>query len=118
MIDVYTTKFDPEFRSRGGSYPITIYAEAFWNFGFFSVFFIFILFGVLNHAYGKMIKWVSTNNFSLTCFIFLYLYTTMIQFVRGSGLDLWILYGLISIPLGYIIVLLTGKFKVKNIANE
>ena len=115
MIDIYTKKFDPVFRNRGGSYPVIIYAEAFWNFHLLGMFLVYILFFVLNNFYIKMVNNIKKHTYTLFTFFTLYLYVTIIQFVRGSGLELWLLYALLSLPLSYILL---NLFLKKNAKNE
>lgn len=105
MIDIYTTKFAPSFRSIGGSYPVTIYGECYWNFGTFGVLFIFMLFYLFNRAYEYMVVLLIINKRLTVLSVFLlYLYTTIIQFIRGSGLDMWFVYALIAFPFIMIII--------------
>jgi hypothetical protein len=97
MIDIYTSKFQPSYRvEKGGSLPVTIYGEIFYNFNLFGIIFLFLIFLVLNRMFQKMVSSLSEAKISFHTYIFIFLYITLIQFVRGSGLDLWFLYALIS----------------------
>lgn len=99
MIDIYTTKFAPFYRDQGGSLPVGLYGESFWNFNLLSVLFIYLMFLLFNNIYYRAVLSVAKSRFKYNEIFIIYLYITLIMFVRGSGLDLWILYPLISIPL-------------------
>src|SRR5690606_15480936 len=99
MIDIYTKKFMPEFRAEGGSYPIIIYSEVFWNFHILGLFFLYFIFRVLNNFYIKLIENVNRNVINVKTIFLLFMYVTLIQFVRGSGLEIWLLYGILTIPM-------------------
>lgn len=43
IISLYTMAHDPEIRAIGGSWPITIFSEFFWNFHFFGIIFVPVL---------------------------------------------------------------------------
>ena len=114
MIDIYTKKFDPNFRSIGGSYPVIIYAESFWNFGLFALPFLYFIFRFFNKLYLKIVYKTSNSKISTYSVFLIFMYATFIQFVRGSGLELWLIYSLIPLP--FISVLL--KILRLNIFTE
>ncbi|MEX2336396.1 MAG: hypothetical protein WD555_03900, partial [Fulvivirga sp.] len=103
IIEIYTSFFDPVFRARGGSYPIGIYAEIFWNFGYFFPIVVFSIFYFFNFIYFKLLYLHKRGMFGFSYFSFLFLYITLFQFIRGSGIELWLLYYIISIPLLFVI---------------
>lgn len=113
MVKIYTDKFDPKFSSIGGTNPIIIYSELFWNFSLFGFFFLYIIYYFFNRAFLKLYDLLVYNNISLKGVFILYMYVTFIQFVRGSGFDLWLLYALLSLPFLLIVKLL----KLRNINN-
>jgi hypothetical protein len=98
MIDIYTKKYRPNLRNDGGSLPINVYSEAFWNFTLFALPFIYLIFYFINRLYLNMILQLKRCNFSLSFLFVLYCYITIIQFVRGSGFEIWILYPILSVP--------------------
>jgi len=112
MIDIYTRKYDPEFRRIGGSYPISIYGEAFWNFHLFALIFLFLIFYFINRLYLKMVLYLKQDILNIKSFFLLYMYITIIQFIRGSGLEMWLLYALISMPFSYLFI------KFFHLSNE
>jgi hypothetical protein len=96
MIDIYTTKFKPSFREKSGSLPVTIYGEVFYNFNLLGLFLLYILFYFFNKIYSLILNLLSSRNLNIKLYVSLFLYVTLIQFVRGSGLDLWFVYALVS----------------------
>jgi len=104
MIDIYTTRFAPNFRAIGGSYPVIIYSESFWNFSLFGFLFLYILFRFFNKIYLKVVYYIKTSNLSVKSIFLTYLYITFIQVIRGSGLEIWLVYGVISIPFVFLLV--------------
>lgn len=106
IVDVYTSTFDPSFRNKGGSYPISFFSELFWNFHLFGLLVLFLVFNILNRAYFLMINKMNRNKTSTYLIFLTFMYTTFIQFIRGSGIELWLIYGIISIPFTYILVIL------------
>ena len=112
MIDIYTTKFSPDFRSGGGSYPIVIYAESFWNFSLLSLPFIFCIFYFFNKMYLKMIRYVMHIKVNVQSVFLIYMFSTLIQFIRGSGFEIWLVYGILSLPFSWLLI---SIFRLKNI---
>lgn len=102
MINIYTSTFVPGFYSRGGSLPVGFYGEAIANFCFFAPFAVYFLFSGIEFLYKKLIVSFETLA-SLKYYIALFLSITIVQFARGSGLELWILYPLLGLP-SYLLV--------------
>ncbi len=88
MIDRYTKEFDPMFRAKGGSYPISLPSELFWNFHVFGLIVGMIIMFFLNLLYFSVIKSIKNKVIYYSVFkIFIY---SMIPFlIRGSGFDLF-----------------------------
>jgi hypothetical protein len=97
MIDIYTNKFDPSFRSIGGSYPVIIYSESYWNFSLLAFPFLYLIFSLFNRFYLKVVGFIERSNISIYSVFLIFMYITLIQFIRGSGFELWLLYGIIPI---------------------
>lgn len=98
IVDIYTSIYFPTFRSNGGSLPVTIPAELFWNFFIFSFPILGFMYYYFNKFYLKLIKGVLNNKKSIGFIMIFYLYSSFMQIVRGSGLDLWLAYCLIALP--------------------
>tara|TARA_B100000963_G_scaffold352991_1_gene367002 strand:- start:1330 stop:2451 length:1122 start_codon:yes stop_codon:yes gene_type:complete len=106
VIDIYTSIFDPSFRSVGGSYPISFFSELFWNFHLFGLLLLFLMFNLLNKGYYLMVIKMNRGKTSAYLIFLIFMYSTFIQFIRGSGIELWLVYGIISIPFTYLLILL------------
>jgi len=105
IISVYTKKYAPFFYSKGGSYPVTVYAEMFANFYYFGIIFLFLFYFFLEKLYVSFINgW--DNYLNKTNVALIFLFVTSIQYVRGSGLDLWLLYVIIGYPAALMIFFL------------
>jgi hypothetical protein len=104
MIDIYTKMADPGEYSKGVSYPIILYSELFWNFWFLGLPMLFWIYSFFNKSYLKVYRNIRIGDISFYTVSVVFLYVTFIQFVRGSGLHLWVLYYLVAIPFIYILV--------------
>jgi len=113
MIDIYTSKYYPTFRYIGGSMPIIIYSELFCNFHFLSVIAVLLLFFLADKLFLTLIFFVKAGKFNFKVISLLFLYTTFIQFVRGGGLDIYIIYWLLVIP----VILIFSYFMRKKTIN-
>jgi hypothetical protein len=96
ILELYTTAYSPSFRSIEGSWVITVFSEFVWNFGVFGVF--------ASYYFGRLIDIFSIKLFhsfrkrnSLRPIQLLFTYTILFTYVRGSGLDQFLLYWLIGI---------------------
>lgn len=94
MIDVFTTVYDYHFRKRGGSHPVSIYSEFFANFHILGILFLYIFFNFFHFMYIKMIKGIRSGHFKSIYII--PFFALFLQFVRGSGLDMLVLYSLFA----------------------
>lgn len=88
IIHLYTTTHDPFYRSLGGSWPINIYSEYFWNFHLAGMFFIGVFFYLISVFFIKVFTFIRTGK-ALYYIWVLYAYMELISLYRGSGLDLY-----------------------------
>lgn len=86
IIGLYTTVYDPEIRAIGGSWPVSIFSEFFWNFYFLAPFFVLLFSLALVKFQILIIKSVQKNNNYMLAFL-LFSYMNLITLARGSGLD-------------------------------
>jgi hypothetical protein len=93
MITIYTKLENPSFYAIGGSLPINLVSESFWNFYYLWFIFIFIFFKIANNVYKKLFMSTFLNRHSL---VLLFAYTYFITYVRGSGLDMYLVYIVIA----------------------
>jgi len=107
MLDIYASVVSPRYRSNeGGSFPIVVYSELFWNFHLFGLLLLFLLFRYFNQIYIYILKKIIINELTIKSVFYVSLYVTLIQFVRGSGLELWLLYALVAIPFTWFLTLI------------
>jgi len=91
IIHLYTSLHAPDIRAIGGSWPISIFSEFFWNFYFFSPLFVLVFSAVLAKFQLETIKLLCKNdNFKLAFFIFGYM--NLIILARGSGFDQYVVF--------------------------
>ncbi|EPI5812895.1 hypothetical protein ACS8GI_004158 [Vibrio vulnificus] len=89
FIELYTSTYDPAFRSIGGSWPPNFYAELFWNFHIISLVFCFIFFYIFEKLYIKAVRYVKQANYSYSV-ISIYMIYSYLVLIRGSGFDLFV----------------------------
>lgn len=86
IIGLYTTVYDPAIRAIGGSWPISIFSEFFWNFYFLAPFFVLFFSLLLVKFQILIIKSVQKKNNYMLAFL-LFSYMNLITLARGSGFD-------------------------------
>ena len=91
IIELYTSVYSPSFRLIGGSYPINILSEYFWNFHFMGIVIVLVVAILSNHFFLNIIKHIGTFSFVSRIWM-LYAYMHFITYVRGSGLDQYLVY--------------------------
>lgn len=110
IVDIYTSIYSPNFRMHGGSLPVTIPAELFWNFHVFSFPILAFMYLIFNKYYLVLVNGLIKNRTTIGFIMMFYLYASLMQIARGSGLDLWFAYCLIALPF---IVMFRRIFKPK-----
>jgi hypothetical protein len=108
IIDIYTMIYDPSFRSEGGSWVIPFFSELIWNFGFIAIFASYIFGRVIRRFSIKMLIEITDIGRQDEIVFYLYTYVSLFTFVRGSGLDQFILYLLMA----YIVLIYLKFFKL------
>lgn len=104
MIDLYTGIAQPSFRQAGGSLPVITYSELFANFYYLFAPACFFLYKIFDDMFVVLIKQLHYSIFSFRILSFIFLISTSIQFIRGSGLDMYLVYYIITIPLIFILM--------------
>jgi hypothetical protein len=89
IIAQYTSFHNIEFRDVGGSFPINLISEFFWNFSFFGIVFVIILGFIITKVFIFFLKNFGPNFLTISL---LFIYTNLLMFYRGSGLDLYVVY--------------------------
>ena len=98
----YTKEFDPWGADAGLSLPITISAEAYWNFMYVGTVVVFIIFLFLNKMYIRCYSnFISLSNSLLRSIPFSTIYSAYflvitLFLIRGCGFDLFFIYAVIG----------------------
>ena len=108
ILTLYTSEFEIAFRSIGGSYPISVFSEFFWNFHFFGIFFVIVLALFCSFIYRQLLGSFRQNNIYKLLF-YTIMYSNLLFYARGSGLDLFFIYVLLS---GFFIYLFNLAHKI------
>lgn len=112
ILELYTTAYDPGGREMGGSWTIGLFSEFIWNFHIFGVFLVILVAKYLCKLNVLMLHSASSKNSAKSImyfFVFLHLFT----WVRGSGLDQYVVYlmlGLFSVVPIYLIDQLVNPY--------
>jgi hypothetical protein len=86
MVSLYTMTHDPAFRALGGSWPINVISELFWNFHYLAVLVVIALAALLAKGQTALLKAAASNHFFMLTFC-LYAYIQLVIMFRGSGMD-------------------------------
>lgn len=109
MTSIFTKLEAPALYRVGGSLPVNMYAEMFWNFNILGIPAVGLLMAVLNHLYKRLYYLCMHGKRNVLVFTLLFAYTYLVGFFRGYGLDLYMVYVLISIPFAYLVGYLLYK---------
>jgi len=98
MVNIYTKQFAPDLHAIGSTRPIIIYSEVLWNFSIFGLMFLYFMINFFNRVYLKMIYQIGKRDLKVMTVFYIFMYITIIQFIRGAGFELWLLYALVQLP--------------------
>jgi hypothetical protein len=91
IISLYTSVHDPNIRSIGGSWPISLLSEFFWNFYFFAPILTFIFAVIMSKLQIALLTAFKRDKlFKLSFLLFVYMH--IITLARGSGIDQFLVY--------------------------
>lgn len=91
IIGLYTSLHSPDIRAIGGSWPISVFSEIFWNFYFSAPLFVIIFSLGLVKFQAAMLKSLYVNdNYKLAFLLFCYM--NLITLARGSGFDQYVVF--------------------------
>ena len=96
MITIYTREVNPAYAEVGGSWPINILSEFFWNFHFLSIIFVAIYSIIAIRLYYKYLHMFNHTSAGMIAFGML-VYMVHIMLIRGSGFDLFAIYCIFSL---------------------
>jgi len=95
IIHLYTNHYSPVLRDLGVSYPVNIISEMFWNFHFFGVIALAVISVAILKVYYLFVTRFSTFTIPIASFgMFTYMF--YLVWVRGSGLDMYLVYVIFS----------------------
>ncbi|WP_282088017.1 hypothetical protein [Aquimarina algiphila] len=106
IIHHYTITVSSNYRSKGGSWPISFQSEMFWNFHFFGIFVGFLFFIILNSVYLN-IRSLIVDGDIINFIPLLYFYQTTLVLFRGSGLDMFTVFIILATVFSVFIKLTT-----------
>lgn len=95
ILELYTSTYSPSFRLEGGSWVIPVFSEFIWNFSFLGLFASYLFGKCLNFFNNKLVASIFSGR-STGAVHLLFVYTILFTYVRGSGLDQFVLYWLIG----------------------
>lgn len=103
ILDLYTREWDSGFREVGGSYPITFASEMFWNFSWAGLLGVFIV-SYLTEKFYKNLVLASHSRQIVKVNFLLVIYLLNLMLIRGSGLDIFLAYVLISMLILWLLI--------------
>lgn len=109
MTSIFTKLEAPALYRVGGSLPVNMYAEMFWNFNILGIPAVGLLMAILNRLYKKLYYLCMHGKRNVLMFTLLFAYTYLAGFFRGYGLDLYMAYVFVSIPFAYLVGYLLYK---------
>lgn len=95
IIDLYTSYHAPSFREVGGSWPINLYAELFWNFSFFGLLVLMGIIAFFMFLYYKLLVAIVRDRYLILSWG-LFVFMNFITYIRGSGLDMYVVYSVFA----------------------
>lgn len=113
ILHLYAAYRDPTYRSIGGSWPINIFAEFFWNFGWLSIFFMPLSFMLINKYYSFILRQSSQYHYENSWLLLIYILFPI--FFRGSGLDQFFAYIIVGLFFSFLLFVLNRTFASRSI---
>lgn len=96
VMQLFTETYAPSFAARGGSLPVMFAAEMYVNFALFGLVPFVLVWAALDRLFVLLHGGVREQSFAFYSATFLCM--TVFMLARGSGLELWLVYYLFSIP--------------------
>ncbi|MAW84560.1 MAG: hypothetical protein CL832_09245 [Crocinitomicaceae bacterium] len=88
IIHRYTEIYSPIYREQGGSFPINLIAESFFNFHCFGILFLLLISIIISKSLKVIFKFNNKHYFVF----FMFAYMNLLMLYRGSGFDLYATY--------------------------
>ncbi|WP_315055206.1 hypothetical protein [Chryseobacterium indoltheticum] len=99
IVEIYSPLIN---NGTGEIQPVVIYSEFLWNFSIIFFIPLYMFFWFSEKIYKDILFQVKKNRLSLLLLLELFYITTILQFVRGSGLDLFVVYIIICLPFAFL----------------
>lgn len=113
MIQIYSPMVN-DGHSVDVSYPVIIYSELLWNFGLFSLLGLVFLIYIIEISYQEGLRKIKNNILNNSTVLGLTFYAIFMQFIRGSGLDLLLIYLCLAFLFIAVIMFINRIFSKKN----
>ncbi len=113
IMQMFTKKFYPSFWAEGGSLPVILPVDMFLNFHFLGFLATGIIIYLLDFIF---MKFHQLQHRSFLYFSFIFLFSTILAFARGSGIDLYFFYYIVIIP--FLLVYILGRIFFKSFLNQ
>jgi len=95
VMQLFTREYAPAWWAEDGSIPVALLSEMFVNFHFAGVLAYGVIFALLNRAF-EAIDRLPMRSVQASSFVFLSI--TVLFYARGSGIEQWIVYWLVALP--------------------
>ena len=105
MMQLFTKVYKPEWWDHEGSMPVIFSSDMFMNFHFFGLLPYAIVWIFIDKAF---LLFHTTHPRSFVFCSCAFLFITILMFARGSGLEQWLLYYLLTVPF-FIVLKLLGR---------
>jgi hypothetical protein len=113
VMQLYTQVYRPDLWSIDGSLPVIFASEMFINFHYFGLLIYGFVFYILNKLF---LTFHLTPPYCFKSYSAIFLFMTILMFARGSGIEQWLLYYLLAVPILVMPMLFTKC--MKSISNS
>nr|WP_315156023.1 hypothetical protein [uncultured Flavobacterium sp.] len=113
IMQMFTKKFYPSFWAEGGSLPVILPVDMFLNFHFLGFLATGLIVYLLDYLF---VKFHQFRHRSFFYFSFVFLFSTVLAFARGSGIDLYIFYYIVITP--FLIVYILSRIFFRGFLNK
>ncbi|WP_299837351.1 hypothetical protein [uncultured Tenacibaculum sp.] len=100
FMNLYTKEYEYSEWIKGAALPVIFPVELYGNFFYLGLFVLFLFYRVLNEMYMVIVK--DSNRINFKFFVSVFFVITHLFFIRGGGIDLYVLYFLFAIPTYFI----------------
>lgn len=94
ILDSYTARYDRARRREGKSSPVVVQSEMYWNFGVAGLGVLAVLYYIAQALYLRLVNLVRRSQSGAGVVASLAAYACFPFYVRGSGLDIFVMYAI------------------------